>query len=270
MAKASTNKIRNSLDSELYLLDYLRTGFRSEVCALIPENETVEAILDMVLDSDNWKDCSGKDVPPPDFVSDADALMLEVMRVDDHERPGDRRGIVNPARAHETEIINNYEREFAKMLSQAADGASLTILGKTDLPTSEDHSYSMYLSGFRRIVSKHASRADEYRHNHPNHGLVFYIFDESTGYFESAERLEHEVREGMELRGRPHHFFADRAFLDVIKRSKADYFIWHTPFKHENLFAEGLLLPETVIYDVRSINVPELDYDETRMVSTEI
>ena len=270
MGEASTKKIRNSFDSELYLLDYLRTGFRSEACALIPEDERVERILKMVLDGDKWMDCSGKDVPPPDFVNDSDSLMLEVMRVDDHERPGDKKGIVNPSRAHETDIINAYEKEFAELLSRAADGASLTILGKTDLPTSDDHSYAMYLSGFRRIVGKHAKHAEEYRSNHPGHELVFYVFDESTGYFELSEQLEHGVREGIELRGRPHYFFADEAFLDVISQSNADYFIWHTPFKHEHLFAKGLILPETVVYDVRRMDFPGHGYDAARMVSMEV
>lgn len=101
MSKAPKRKIRNTFDIESHLLEYLRNGFRSKVCALIPEDETVEAALGMVLDGDNWMDCSGKDVPPPDFVNDADALMLEAMRADDHERPGDRKGIVNPARARD-------------------------------------------------------------------------------------------------------------------------------------------------------------------------
>lgn len=267
---ASDNKrlrLRNSLDIEAEQLDFLRTGFMSEECALIPEDEEAEAILSIVLDEAGWEDHSGEDVSPPDFVNHGQHIMLEAMRVDDHERPGDKKGFVNPSRSHESEIIRQYEHEFREMLDMAADDARLTINGKTGLPTEQDHGYGMYLDGFRRIVEKHARHADSYRDNYPGYKLIFYVFDESTGYLESAEPIKSEIHEGDYLRGRPHYFFADAAFLDVIRSSKADYFIWRTPFKHEHLFAEGLMLPETVVYDVARMNVPDIHYDRDRMVS---
>ena len=263
-------RLRNSLDVEAEQLDFLRAGFRSEESALIPEGEETESILSIVLDETGWEDHSGKDVPPPDFVNHSQRAMLEAMRVDDRERPGDNKGFVNPSRAHESEIIRQHEHELREMLDMAADDARLAIIGKTDLPTEEDHSYGMYLDGFRRIVEKHARHADSYRGNYPGYKLVFYVFDESTGYLESTEPIKSEIHEGDCLRGRPHYFFADAAFLDVIRSSKADYFIWRTPFKHEHLFAEGLTLPETVVYDVARMNVPDIHYDRDRMVSMEV
>ncbi|ERL06271.1 hypothetical protein [Olsenella profusa] len=263
-------RIRNSLDVEAEQLDYLRTDFRSELCALIPEDDEVEAILAVVLNELGWEDHSGKDAPPPDFINSAHALMLEAMRVDDHERPGDKKGVINPARAHETEIIKRYGKELKELLNMAADDAMLTVLGKTDLPTSEDHSYSMYLDGFKRIVEKHAKHTENYRHNYPEYKLIFYVFDESTGYFEGMEPIRGGVHKGDSLRGRPHYFFADAMFLDIIRNSNADYFIWHTPFKHEHLFTNGFVLPESVIYDVSRMKVPELHYDRNRMVSMEV
>lgn len=263
-------RLRNSLDIEAEQLDFLRTGFRSAECALIPEDEETESILSIVLDEAGWEDHSGKDVPPPDFVNHGQHIMLEAMRVDDHERPGDNKGIVNPLKAHESEIIRQYEHEFREMLDMAVDDARLTIIGKTDLPTEEDHGYGMYLDGFRRIVGKHARHAENYRGNYPGYKLVFYVFDESTGYLESTVPIKGEIHEGNRLRGRPHCFFADAAFLNVIRSSNADYFIWRTPFKHEHLFAEGLKLPETVVYDVARMNVPDIHYDRDRMVSMEV
>lgn len=222
---ASGNKktsLRNSLDIEAEQLDFVRTGFRSEECALIPEDEETESILNIVLDEAGWEDRSGKDVPPPDFINHGQHDMLEAMRVDDHERPGDKMGFVNPSRAHESELIRQYEHEFREMLDMATDDARLTIIGKTSLPTVEDHDYGMYLDGFRRIVEKHARHADSYRDNYPGYKLVFYVFDETTGYLESAESIKNEIHEGDCLRGQPHYFFADAAFLDVIRSSKAD------------------------------------------------
>ncbi|WP_165249316.1 hypothetical protein [Adlercreutzia sp. ZJ141] len=270
MGKKQQKRIRNSLGIEVEQLNFLRTSFRSELCALIPEDEAVESILKAVLDETGWEDHSGKEVAPPDFVDHERRVMIEAMRVDDHERPGDKKGLINPSKAHEGEIIKRYEREFGKLLDTAAGNARLTVLGNTDLPTEDDHSYSMYLNSFKRIVKKHASHANDYRRNYPGYKLVFYVFDESTGYFESTTAVKHGARAGDCMLGRPHSFYADTAFLNTIRNSNADYFLWYTPFKHEHLFAKGLVLPELVVYDVRRMDVPEYCYDPRRMVSTEV
>lgn len=34
-------------------------------------------------------------------------LMLEVMRVDDHERPGDRKGFINPVHRRENDMLKD-------------------------------------------------------------------------------------------------------------------------------------------------------------------
>ncbi len=107
-------RLRNSLDIETEQLDFLRTGFRSEECALIPENDETESILGFVLDETGWEDHSSKDVPPPDFVNHEQRVMLEAMRVDDHERPGDKKGFVYPSRVHESEILKQYERNLKR------------------------------------------------------------------------------------------------------------------------------------------------------------
>jgi hypothetical protein len=263
-------RLRNSFDSESSLLDWFRTGFSQRACAFIPEDPDPEDILEAVLDGSSWKNLSGKGDPPPDFVNPSQMLMLEIMRVDDHERPGDKKGFVNPVRQRESEILKEHEGRFRELLDRAAEGVTLTVVGKTDLPTGKDHSYAMYLDSFERIVIKHANHADLYRQNNPGYKLVFFVFDESSAYCEPTTRVAHEIREGYELRGRPHYHFADAAFLKVIRNSKADYFIWYAPFHYEHLFAEGLLLPETTVYDVSHINVPVFHYDAARMVSMEV
>ena len=262
-------RLQNSFESEAFLFEWFRTGFNRETCALIPVDSNVTALLEAVLDDSQWEDLSGKNDPPPDFVSPSKMLMLEVMRVDDHERPGDRKGFINPVHRRENNILKEYEGEFMTLLDMAAENATLTVVGKTRLSTIEDHSYEMYLNTFKRIVAKHGKHTSLYRRNHPGHRLVFFVFDESSAYFEATKRVDHELRKGDGFQGRPHYFFADAAFLEAIKESKADYFIWYAPFKHEHLFAEGLVLPEIAMYDVARINVPEFHYDATRMISAE-
>ena len=195
--------------------------------------------------------------------------MLEAMRVDDHERPGDKKGFVNPVRARESEIIREYKSEFSELLASAAEGATLTVMGKTTLPTAEDHNYEFYLSAFKRIVDTHAANASDYRSNHPGLELVFFVFDESTFYLEACDYLGTNPKKGEVVRGRPHYWFTDAAFLDVIGRSEADYFIWYTPFKQPQLFAKELMLPDTVVYDLSRFDPERIIYDKTQMMSTE-
>lgn len=85
-------------------------------------------------------------------------MMLEAMRVDDHERPGDKKGFINPSKARVSEITRQYEHEFEELLAMTADDAKLSILGDTGLPTEQDHTYSMYLDSFKHIVGKYATR----------------------------------------------------------------------------------------------------------------
>ncbi|MRX81099.1 hypothetical protein [Eggerthella guodeyinii] len=265
-------KPRNSLDCEANLLDHFRMMFRNELCYLVPQDASAERIVQDVLNEKAWEDHSGKGALPPDFVCEERGLMLEVMRVDDHERPGDRKGYVNPLRARESEIIKEYAREFEDILALAADDASLTINAVTDLETEDDHSYRNYLSAFSRIVGKHASNAQRYRKNHPGSKLVFFVFDESSTYLEAVDpKAKSALRSaGDVVRGHSHLFFADKAFLDVVRRSGADYFIWCTPFKQSALFVKDLELPETVVYDVGRIDISDFEYDSHLMVSAEL
>ena len=220
-------RITNSLNEECNQLDYFRTSFRFDSCGLQPRDDRTERVIKTILEEDGWKDCSGKDVPPPDFICEKHGLMLEAMRVDDHERPGDRKGYVNPLRARESELIAEFEQQIEGFLPSLDDGVLLTVAGKTNLPFREDHNYDMYLSAFTRIVGKHARHADAYRTNHPGLELVFFVFDESSCYMESISPLPDGPRAGDVVRDRPHLWFFDEAFLDVIKHSGADYFLWY-------------------------------------------
>lgn len=53
---------------------------------------------------------------------------------------------------------------------------------------------------------------------------LFFVFDESTAYLEAIESGNAMKHIGDSVCGRPHFFFADATFLDVVKHSNADYF----------------------------------------------
>ena len=127
-----------------------------------------------------------------------------------------------------------------------------------------------YLDCFLRVVAKHAEHAGLYRSNHPDCKLVFFVFDESTGYLEIPEGAEMPRHEpGNVVAGRPHFAFFDGSFVEAIRDSNADYFIWHAPFKFYRILADGFVMPDTAVYDVRRIPSETLEYDAHRMFSTE-
>lgn len=264
-------QLERALSNELQQLDYFREGYEDRSCALFPESDETKHVINLLLCGDEWTDRSGKDVPPPDFVCEEHGIMLEVMRVDDHERVGRKGGVVNPARVHESNVAKECAEVLSGLFANEKRTPELFVLGGTQLPTDEDHSYSNYLTAFKRIIDKHAAKSENYRNNHSGSDLVFFVFDESSAYFEAADWVERPLLEGDTVLGRPHFFFADSAFLEVVFSSGADYFVWHTPFKHEHLFAEGLKLPNTIVYDLSKRSCLEaIEYDSSRMVSTEI
>ena len=138
-----------------------------------------------------------------------------------------------------------------------------------DLPGEEYRNYGFYLESFRRIVGKHAAKADGYRQKNPDKKLVFFIFDESAAYFVPSI-VGGLYRAGDEVRAKPYWHFRDAAFVGVIRECGADYFVWYTPYKHAWL-ADGTQVdaPEACLFDCASIIVPLIEYDADRVICAE-
>ena len=267
--------IRNAFDVEKNILDYFWSGYESSKCCLCVDDQvTLKSIAEVITRPDGWVDHSGKNEEPPDFINHSKQLMMEVMRVDDHERMGDDgKNFINPLRARESKLIKEYEPELRNIMSGCASNPQFALAARTNLLTDEDHSYEKYLTSFSRIVNKHAEKAALYRRNYPGYKLVFFVMDESSFCMEEnkndSDSRNHSI--GATVEGRPHIHFADEVFLDAIINSNADYFVWYTPFKHAELFARDSVpsLPESVIYDMSQIPNHSISYDSTRMVSCE-
>ncbi len=149
--------------------------------ALLPSpNPELESIVNKVCSQKewmNWIDSSGKSAPPPDFYSDEFRLMMDVMRVNDHEQKGKKGKLHNPSIAHERDMYK--ELEQAGIIEQFPN-AKVVLTGVTQLPTYEDHNYDLYLKCFRRVVSKHIDSIPLYQKNHPGYKVIFLVFDESS------------------------------------------------------------------------------------------
>lgn len=261
------NGIHNALDNEDFLLDFFRTGYELECTLVFPQNDATEEILAAVLDENGWENLTSLGEGMPDFVNESRGLMIEVMRVDDHEQ----RAGFNPLRQNEGKILKDEDGRLRGMMDAfGADRASdLLMITHTELPTEEDHNYRYYIEAFRRIVRKHALKTQEYRKFNPGKQLIFLVFDESTAYFYASGKYE-GLRASDMIMGQPHWFFLDSLFLDVIHDCGADYFLWVAPYKHA-WFADKthLNLPKACVFNCAELDLPSMFYDPARMVSTE-
>lgn len=263
----------NLYDSEIEIIKDFQLIPTNDIC-LVPQTcEEAQIVLLSILDDDKWKywlDSSGKSDPPPDFYSDKYGLMMDVMKVDDHEFLGRKGKVVNPTRTLESDIINVLKKKYNFPNNP---NIQIQVLASTDLPTDEDHNYRFYKASFKRTVESHIKKIERYRENHPGYKTIFFIFDESSAYFNMVTEGQ-KVREGETFEGAPHYWFADKAFLDVFKDSEIDFLIWYTPYKHCTAFevesGTALVLPRAVIYDVKNIDIPLMEYDELLMESSEI
>lgn len=98
---------------------------------------------------ENWINSSGKDDPPPDFYSDKYRIMMDVMRVDDHERTGNRGKLFNPVRQRERMLHKEITDKFGISPDSKVE---IHINAYTGLSSYEDHNYTLYKNNFRRVI----------------------------------------------------------------------------------------------------------------------
>lgn len=235
---------------------------------LLPESPDVENIVDSLRNPErtiNWIDSSGKSDLPPDFYNDTEMLMMDVMRVDDH---GYRKkgNTINPNLSRRHEI----ERELKEAFGDFICGKNLFINSVTDLPGEQDHNYKFYLDNFKRTINNHKNKISNYKNNHPMHKIIFFVFDESSAYFEKEEDIVKGPQN--DAYGRPHFWFLDSEFLDIFLNTEIDYLIWVSPYKRFKEIYPPVSIPQACIF--KCLNFPHKDsikkYKPECMVSVEI
>lgn len=211
----------------------------------------------------HWTDSSGKSDPPPDFFSDKFRLMMEIMRIDDHEFVEGKHK-VNHQKMLEGKMLK--ELKSRTELLPELTNAIVFIDTVTDLPSEEDHNYSRYVSCFHRVVGEHILSIPIYRKNHPDMELVFLIFDESSAYGELSPNMEKkEFKAGDDIEVKPHFWWFDRNIIKILNDSDIDYVIWFAPYKDNRV---DLWFPSIVVFSPSDI--PRIDdYDADRMISLE-
>ncbi len=257
-------------DKEQNLLEDFRlfSSMNTESVYLVSDTDETRMIIRSIIDDNSWHsewiDSSSKSDPPPDFYNKNRDLMLEVMRVDDHSFEEKGR-IQNPtnqkARAVEKEL-----RE--KGFLDNSPNARLFVNSPTDLPSSKDHDYRFYKDSFKRIIEKHKGQIHQYRENHPGYKLIFFVYDESSIYCR-VDTPNRTIKQGERIKGIPHYWFYDKTFLDLIRDSGIDFFIWFTPYKLFELMELPFDLPRTCVYDCNHMQIEAIEYPEDYMMSLE-
>jgi len=259
-------------DNEIEIINFFQDVDDSSIM-LIPEGSVAcEEICLAIKEAEKWqlwKNSSGKADPPPDFFSDALGYMMEVMRVDDHGYISKKGKTVNPMRQRETQIARELRDNG---FLDTFPNARLFLIVDTGLPTHEDHNYDYYRDNFVRAISVHIKKIPTYKQNHPTLKTVFFVFDEASPYMQVLQPPQNPTI-GTVVQAQPHFWFMDKEFIDTIKNSAIDYFVWFTPYKHCKMYTaemEAVTLPEAVVIDVQKYDIEVINYNAAQMESVEL
>ena len=210
-----------------------------------------------------WIDSSADTNNPPDFYSDKYKLMCDFMRVDEYEQ---KKG-VNPALAHEREVINDLPIEGDCTVFLVPDGTKLFGM---------QHDYEMYLKMIDRVLMQHNKRVRAYNNNHPGFKSIFVVFDESSLYVEAYRHYEREeLAYGMPFKAkRMHKPYRDNNILNLISKLDCDYILWVNPFKRTNRSmsksGRSFKIPSIALIEVKRVNkIKCISYNSSLLISTE-
>lgn len=245
-------------DKEIDFIEDFRT-IPSEKIAVIGNEIEIDKIIYIIREAKNWIDSSGKDQLPPDFYNEKEKIMMEVMRVDDHGYKKHGK-IINPTYKRENEIRKELEE---KGFNKLFPNAKLIATVDTGLPTKEDHNYEYYYNNFERTIRHHCERIKNYRNNHKDYKLIFFVHDESTAYIEA------ESTDEIGVYGKLHLHYFDKKFVECFINGDIDYLIWMTPYKRYQYAPDKIQPPIATIYDIKNMKIELIEYNEKKMVSSE-
>lgn len=184
---------------------------------------------------EEWKDNAENTNFPPDFYSDKYNMMIEVMRVNDHEDFNGK----NIYYARENLILKDLNKLYPSNTGYAMIVPATHIANDkfNALKTEEDHNIYYYNKQFIKTIEHHIKQIPKYRKNHPNKKLIFFIHDESTSYVELPNCLINRNKiweDGYFPNTREHFPYLDEKFMTIFKDSDIDMVIWFMPFKMIN------------------------------------
>lgn len=227
-----------------------------------------EGVFNKISDPQYWINAAneGDGHVTPDFYNSEDKLMMDVMRVTDKEGKKGK----NPDLARESRI----SKELTKNLNLKDNIKIFVNAPDMTLSTEEHHSFKKYRHQSDRVISSHINEIPVYEKNHPNFDLVFYIYDESTPYYE-YNRIRGNKAECSNI----HYPWLDKNFIYKLIDSNVKYLLWYCPYKI--MEKEAVRPPETRVsrtyvpfpiaaFDLTKLSENELHtYDYSKIISGE-
>lgn len=252
-----------TFNNEQFLLEIYRTipTYKIQYLGRFFSCLKIELLTKSVFFSKSWIDSSAKDMLPPDFHNNKHKIMMEVMRIDD---------CVN--KINKKHVCSSFER--AKMVEKSILGDNYKnkngmLFVVPDTTNSDEFNFKGYMKNFERVVLKHASKVEKYKENYPNcKTTVFLICDETNNYIQvnciddlSKENEKNVVLENFKI----HYHFMDSYFIDIIKKSNADFVIWWGYGKSIFVNGKHIKSPQICIYDVKHFKETGFKYDHNLM-----
>ena len=234
----------------------------------IPLTEELDRVFTLIKDENKWKnwiDSSNKSAPPPDFYNDKEKIMMEVMRFDDQQTIDGKK---HATRSKEAKIRKEIMDSGIMDLVPNVERVMINV--NSDLPIYEDHNFKRYRGNFKRTVEKHSNKVENYKRNHPGYTLIFFILDETSGmYFENES--DRKIEKGHTYLSRAHCHWLDSEMIRTIKNCGADFFVWYKPHNSfESPFGVNDDFPKVIIFDIEKMDYETVEYDENKMMSSEI
>ena len=198
-------------DNEVEIIEFFQNVDTSSVMLIPSESPECENLCMVIQDEELWKlwyNSSGKSDPPPDFYSDTHGYMMDVMRVDDHGYISPKGKTVNPTRERESDVARELKDNG---VFDSFPNARLFSLVDTGLPTHEDHNYIYYRDNFIRTIETHKKKIPNYKSNHLNLKIVFFVFDEASQYMQLSKAPDN-AKVGDVVQAFPHFGFGDKVF----------------------------------------------------------
>ena len=216
----------------------------------------IERLTRSILFRLSWKDSSAKSDLPPDFHNNFHHIMMEMMRVDDCIESINGKKIDNTFKKENSLLRKTLGRNYKKQ--------NVTAFCNVDTRNPKEFNIKGYLANFERILNKHSKNVENYHHNYPKcKTTVFFVFDQSNNYVQVSDQKDlkkandkYVVLHNVIM----HNCYADKNFIDIIKKCQADYVIWMGFYKP--ISCNGKTgLPKACIYDVKHIKRKGLEYN---------
>ena len=252
---------RKTIDSEDCAFDFFTDFPHLQPPFIDGDDPDLFHVYELVNDihwRNHWINSSSKSDIPPDFYSDEYQLMMEFMIVDDHTHT-DSQGLINHQKRNDAKAYNELERA---MNPDVFDKIKRVIVNTITDSSDDDCNYTNYVEEFKRVVSKHLEKIPLYRKNHPNHKLIFFIQDESTGYNEVEQEYHQDYNNHEPTYGFPHLPFLDEEMVSIFKNTDVDYVVWWMPYR------AGSDLPTIAVLNPGQLN-HTIKYRSELMLSSE-